>query len=156
MTNLTVNLPHIEAVLAKVNLPNKTIIVSSIYRPPNTNFNDFKAYIYKSLLSLSRNETDLIICGDFNLDLLKLNESSNNASTFYNDMNAISLLPTICKPTRLTDTSGTLIDNIFASNLRDLVSGIFTIYISDHLPIFIIYKIIPQLTDFLLRKLLIG
>ena len=140
MTNLTVNLPHIEAVFAKVTLPNKTIIVSSIYRPPNTNFNDFKTYIDNSLLSLSRNEADLIICGDFNLDLLKINESSNNASTFYNDMNAMALIPTICKPTRLTDSSSTLIDNIFASNLRNFVSGIFTIDISDHLPIFIIYK----------------
>ena len=55
-------------------------------------------------------------------------------------MNAMALIPTICKPTRLTDSSCTLIDNIFASNLQNFVSGIFTIDISDHLPIFIIYK----------------
>ena len=67
-----------------------------------------------------------------------MNESSNNASTFYNDMNAMALIPIIYKPTRLTNTSCTLFDNICVSNLRNLFSGIFTIDISDNLPIFII------------------
>ena len=140
MSELTVNLPHVEAVFAKVVLPNKLLIVSSIYRPPNTNFHDFRAYIENNISSINRCETDLIICGDFNLDLLKINENNNDACTFYNDMNTLALVPTICKPTRLTDSSSTLIDNIFASNLHNFCSGIFNIDISDHLPVFIIYK----------------
>ena len=156
MTNLTVNLLHIEAVFVKVTLPNKTIIVSSIYKPPNTKFDDFKTCMNKSLLSLSQNETDIIICGDFNLDLLKLIESSNNASTFYDDIKAMALIPTICKPNRLTNSSGTLIDYMFVSNLQSFVSGIFTIDISGHLPIFLYRKIFSQLTDFLPRILLID
>ena len=55
-------------------------------------------------------------------------------------MNDMALIPTICKPNRLTNSSYTPIDNVFASNLRNFVSGIFIIDISDHLPIFIIFK----------------
>ena len=157
MTNLTVSLLHVKAVFVKVTLPSKTIFVTSIDRPPNTNFDDFKTYIDNILLSLSRNECPLIICSDFYMDQLKINECSNNASTFYNGLNAMALMPTIYKPTRLTNSSCTLIDEIFASNLRNFVSRIFTIDISDKLPIFIIcIKIVPQLTNFLLRRLLIG
>ena len=43
MSELTVNLPHVEAVFAKVVLPNKLLIVSCFYRPPNTSFHDFRA-----------------------------------------------------------------------------------------------------------------
>ena len=64
ITNLTVSLHHIEAAFIKVTLLNKTIILPSIYRPPNTNFNDFKTYINNRLQLVSRHETDLIICGD--------------------------------------------------------------------------------------------
>ena len=53
MTNLTADLPHIEAVFVKVILPNKTVILSSIYRPPNTIFNDFKTQIDNILSSVS-------------------------------------------------------------------------------------------------------
>ena len=52
------------------------------------------------------------------------------------------LLPSISLPTRMTDTSGTLIDNIFTNSTNpDAISGNLTIGISDHLPsIFIVPK----------------
>ena len=140
LNELTVSLPHVELVFVKVTLPNKLLIVSSIYRPPNTNFHDFRAYIENNISSINRCETDLLICGDFNLDQLKINENSNDACTFYNEMNTLALVPTICKPTRLTNSSCTHIDNIFASNLHNFFSGILTIDIRDHLAGFIIYK----------------
>ena len=71
MNELTVYLPHVEEVFVKVILPNKLLIVSSIHRPPNTNFHDFRAYIENNIYSINRCETDLLICGHFNLDLLK-------------------------------------------------------------------------------------
>ena len=63
----------------------------------------------------------------------------NDASMFYNDMQTKMLLPTISRPTRITSSSSTLIDNIFVNKLNNFKSGIFTIDISDHLPIFIKY-----------------
>ena len=52
------------------------------------------------------------------------------------------LLPSISLPTRMTNNSGTLIDNIFTNSINpDAISGNLTIGISDHLPsIFIVPK----------------
>ena len=71
MSELTVNSPHVEAVFVKVTLPNILLIVSSIYRPPNSNLHDFRAYIENNISSINWCETDLSTCEDFNLDLLK-------------------------------------------------------------------------------------
>ena len=62
------------------------------------------------------------------------------SSSFFNGMNTLSLLPVITKPTRITDSSCTLIDNIFSSYLSNFTSGILTADITDHLPIFIVYR----------------
>ena len=109
-------------VFVKVNLRNKLLIILSIYKRPITKLIDFKAHIGKNMLSISRCKNYPIICGDFNLDLLKINEISNDACTFYNDMNTMALVPTICKPTRSSNSSCKLIDDIFASNLHNFYS----------------------------------
>ena len=45
----------------------------------------------------------------------------------------------ITRPTRITGTSCTLMNNIFVSNYGNAKSGILTIDITDHFPIFIVY-----------------
>ena len=47
-------------------------------------------------------------------------------------------LPIVTLPTRITHSSSTLIDNIYIKcrNLDNLVSGIITFDLSDHLPLF--------------------
>jgi len=45
-----------------------------------------------------------------------------------------SLMPTIYKPTRITKTSATLIDNILTNNENILHSAILLTDVSDHLP----------------------
>ena len=46
------------------------------------------------------------------------------------------MYPSITKPTRITNTSATSIDNIFTNNYAKQVSGIILNDLSDHLPIF--------------------
>jgi len=48
-----------------------------------------------------------------------------------------SLFPTIYKPTRITPTSATLLDNIFTNVDRQFKCGILISDISDHLPVFL-------------------
>jgi hypothetical protein len=56
-------------------------------------------------------------------------------------MYSYGMFPLINQPTRITINSQTTIDNIFISNLEHIrVSGILTIDITDHLPIFTIIK----------------
>ena len=114
--------------------------MSSIYRPPKTNFELFNKFIGDAFASESLENCDKIICGDFNLNLMNMTEAANNSSVFHNNMQTLALLPVISKPTRISKSSSSLIDNIFVNNLVNFRSGIFTIDISDHMPIFIIYK----------------
>ena len=52
-------------------------------------------------------------------------------------MFSLGLYPLIDKPTRITDHSATLIDNIFTNELDSKInSGLLISDISDHLPIF--------------------
>ena len=60
----------------------------------------------------------MILSGDFNINLLKLNEKQVYAN-YFDMLTTNSLLPNITHPTRITRTSATLIDNIFSNTLGD-------------------------------------
>ena len=73
--------------------------------------------------------------GDYNINLLMYSQQYVN--DFLNVLYASSFLPLIGKPTRITETSATLIDNIFTNNLSsNISSGIFYTDVTDHLPVF--------------------
>ena len=74
--------------------------------------------------------------GDFNLDLLKIDENQYT-KPFINQMFSSTFYPLISKPTRITNFSATLIDNIFVNNLDECHKcGILFTDLSDHLPVF--------------------
>ena len=92
--------------------------------------------IYFDFYSLSKSEfirnvkdlgNDLL-----NIDLLQY-ESHTSTNDFLNTMISNSFLPYILQPTRVTDHSSTVIDNIF-SNVTDFVtsSGNITSLVADH------------------------
>ena len=70
-----------------------------------------------------------------NIDLLK--HHIHQQTTRYLDMlYSHDLLPVITKPTRITSHTATLIHHIYTNTVNRLISGILTIDISDHLPVF--------------------
>ena len=74
------------------------------------------------------------ILGDYNTDLLK-HSSHIQTERFLDIMYSNSLVPMICKPTRETETTATLIDNVFTNNYNitdQFLQGILTTDISDH------------------------
>ena len=78
------------------------------------------------------------IMGDFNIVLLKSN-SNTDVEEFLQINLSSGLRTSISKPTRITPTSKTLIDNIFTSNISSpSISGNIICSISDHLPQFIL------------------
>ena len=54
----------------------------------------------------------------------------------YDRIYSLDLLPVITKATRITNHTATLIDHIYTNNISRLTSGIVTVDISDHLPVF--------------------
>ena len=83
---------------------------------------------------------EIQIMGDLNINLL--NHTSHNAtSNFLNTLLTHSLIPLITLPTRITQTSATLLDHIFSnSDPESKECGIIYSSLSDHLPVFSLSK----------------
>jgi len=63
-------------------------------------------------------------------------------SEFLNGLISHSFLPTICYPTRITETSATLIDNIFINDFfHKFDTAIIYSDMSDHLPMIIHFNL---------------
>ena len=84
----------------------------------NSNYDMFNTFIENKISSISPSSVNIVMCGDFNLDLLSMSED-RFSSSFYEIMNSLSLIPMIARPTRIAGTSCTLIHNIFVSNLEN-------------------------------------
>ena len=84
---------------------------------------------------------EIILGMDHNLDLLKSN-SHQQTQQFLDIMMENQLLPSITRPTRITQQSATLIDNIFISEIlqHNFDSAVIINDISDHLPIITMMK----------------
>ena len=80
--------------------------------------------------------SDIILVGDFNINLLKISDNLL-FKDYLDNIFALGLHPTITLPTRITDTTATLIDNVYSNHLTDkYLSGIILPDISDHYPYF--------------------
>ena len=59
----------------------------------------------------------IYICGDYNIDLLKMS-SNNDYCLFYENVLSSSFAPKITLPTRICETTSILIDNILYKRTR--------------------------------------
>ena len=92
------------------------------------------------------------ILGDFNFDLLKF-ENHYPTNDFINIISSFCFQAHILKPTRITDHSKTLIDNIFFNSLEHFtISGNIIYDITDHLPNFFIFDKFSSLHNVKLYK----
>ncbi len=126
-----------ESLFCEIALRNeKPVVVGVVYRPPGTNTELFNAEFGAIVNALSASKTQYYIMGDFNIDLI--NQENKHSNDFLNMMTANSSVPLIDKPTRVTDLTATLIDNIFTdiTHVQYTHTGILTVGISDHLPVF--------------------
>ena len=101
--------PEFESILVELKNVNKELI-GATYRPPNTDPQKFIA-AYDELTNRFKHRK-LTIGTDHNMDLIK--SDKHDLTQTYLELNFDrGLAPTITKPTRVTNTSATLIDNIF-------------------------------------------
>ena len=102
---------------------------------PKTKESTFLDEMQRALENQSLNGKSLFLVGDFNINLLQHNVDAH-VDDFLNLLLSFSLLPLITKPTRVTESSATLIDNIF-SNLQPFpLSTIVVSDLSDHFPVY--------------------
>ena len=75
--------------------------------------------------------------GDYNINLINY-ENHTLTSDFVDLLHSHSFISLINRPTRITSTTATLIDNIFtnSTNIENSFQGLLVTDVSDHLPIF--------------------
>lgn len=124
-----------ESIFIEVMSDKRNIIVAELYRVPNTNEQSFFTKYQDIINKIDSEHKDIIIGTDQNLDFLKYAEHQNTANFLNLNLDS-GLLPTIVKPTRITHSTATLIDNIYVRSRQVFQSkaAILTTDISDHLP----------------------
>ena len=90
-----------------------------MHRPPRDLNSDYIKFIdeFSEFLEEIENKNEIEITGDFNINLLKINERELFCE-FFEHLIAQGFLPKIMFPIRFTRTKGTLIDNIFCKCTR--------------------------------------
>ena len=141
-TDLDIFDDHIESVYVEIDKSHfgtdKNIVIGTIYRKPNSDIKTFNNMLTAVLDTLSSENKLVYLLGDYNLNLLNV-DSHNPTSEFLEIMYSNHFFPLITRPTRITQHSATLIDNIFTNNITDLepsLNGILVTDISDHFLIF--------------------
>ena len=117
------------------------ILLGNIYRPPRDIMINYRTFIDEFETVLSAIETsnkNILITGDFNMNLLKINEK-HIFKEFLELFFTNGYYPRITFPTRFSHSNGTLIDNIVSKLKRNTIisnSGILLKRFSDHQPYF--------------------
>ena len=136
-TDLSSKLKESECITVDIALKNGNhCLVSSMYRPPNSDIPTFVASYNSLICAMKRERPKGIIVGlDHNLDFLKSSKHCSTNEFIQNNLD-FGLVLTITRPTRITKNSATLIDNIIVSQnfCGAFVSSVLVQDTSDHLP----------------------
>ena len=108
------------------------VIVGLVYRA-HTSIDDFIKDIEHIYKKLNSEKKHFYVMGDFNIELLKT-DSHRLIHDYLEFIYSHSMLPTIYKPTRITATTATCIDNILTNNEDIIQSTILISDITDHFP----------------------
>ena len=97
--------------------------------------NEFNSLFLNTLSKnpLSEKNKEIVLLGGFNIDLLKHKKDYNTAD-FLGQFYSTSLVTHITSPTRIISHTGTLIDNIFSTDISEnTISGNIVTSVSDQL-----------------------
>ena len=118
----------------------RPFLISAWYRPPNSEMELFNAFeIFLSKCDAENKE--LILIGDLNCNMLKSPQDSNTKKLMF--MSTVyKLEQLIKKPTRVSNTSATLIDLIFTNQHNKISSSeVVDLGVSDHSLIYVVRKL---------------
>ena len=119
------------------NVKHKNQIVGVIYRPPGNIVDGFLDKLDECLDIITHENKEVYLMGDYNIDMSK---TDTLATKLQNIIMSYALHSHVNNPTRISQTSKTLLDNIFSNDIdsNNSINGILYFDASDHLPIFTI------------------
>ena len=111
------SIPQLEAVWIENKIGQDKLLIGSFYRPPNSK-SDYWDLIDQSIKNVSSTPHKFIVLGDFNTNFL-----SNPSPQLLDVINFNNLQQVVTHPTRITETSATLIDLVLTSCI-DIISHV--------------------------------
>ena len=136
-TDFDINTDFLESIFIEIENTSSSIVICVMYRPPSQSVDDFFESLNTILNNVHQEKKTFYLMGDFNIDLLKVG-NVQNANDFLDLLLLNSMAPLIHYPTRVTDSSASLLDNIFTNDSCQIQSGIFLSDVSDHFPVYCI------------------
>lgn len=103
-------------------------VVMCVYRPPASSYDLFERIMDEALSKVCNNNKYIIVCGDFNIDLLEDSSLCNRIISLFRCYNLGYLF---LEPTRITATTSTCLDNIY-SNINPSSKSIINRLEPDH------------------------
>lgn len=132
-TDIGASLP--ESCVIEISRPKcKKLIIWTIYRAPDTNFETFIEDLNRSLSSLT-DKSEFVLLGDFNVNFIdtKMNNDKAKKRKLLKVTNSHHLDQQINTPTRITEKSSTLIDLLFTNTSHRVIDkGVISSPLSDH------------------------
>lgn len=122
---------NIETIWVEVELPNtKPFLLCTAYRPPSAHCDWID--LFEEELSIAQTSSlEYTLMGDFNIDFTAC---SNNK--WLNMIQLFDLTQLIIQPTRITQTTSTIIDHVYTSHPENITESFVSNFsLSDHLPI---------------------
>ena len=122
-----------------INPKAKNLLCCCTYRHPNSEISTLIDNFHEVIGNLAKENKQIAIMDDFTIDLLNY-DSHIATNEFVNMMFSHHFQPCSLHPSRITDTSSTIIDNIYINSAyeNNVVGGNILSLISDHLPQFAI------------------
>ena len=115
-----------------------SIIIGIVYRMPDSSIDIFNDRMTDIMNKVNKENKLFYMLGDLNIDLLKY-EEHRLTSSFVDILYSNNVFPLITKPTRVTQTTATLIDHVLTNNF-DIWGkhrqGILCTDMTDHYAVF--------------------
>ena len=131
----------VESIWIELTLKHKHILFGVFYRPPNSEAVIFSAIEDSINLAVDSGVNDIIITGDFNLNMQNVQSARKITSL----CEQLSLIQSIKEPTHFTETSSSLIDLLLVNNNEHLIlSGVGDPFLHQdiryHCPVFGVFN----------------
>ena len=133
---------NFESIFVNVKIDGKMITCGTVHRSPASEDNSHRLFVNDvnfcvSKLSLRNN---CIVSGDFNYNLLA--SSDKHANNFIDPMYEYGFYSLISKPTRITDSSATVLDQIWTNILPESSNAYILVDpLADHLPVMVCFSL---------------
>lgn len=121
-----------ECAAVEVECNGSNLVIACIYRTPDhNNYASFSLKFDEFCDRVYRENSYVVMAGDFNVDLME-NSTDRYRSDFLSLLSTYDLVQTIKKPTRITASKKSCLDNFFINNLVNFSTHVTEAHISDH------------------------